>query len=137
MIPPRTGEITQDAAIVPTTPQSAMPQPPAATPAPRTPPTMECVVETGAPTAVAKFSHKAAASSPAIMIQMNVPVSPICAGSMIPLLIVPTTSPPAISAPDASNTAAMMIAPVRVIACDPTAGPTLLATSLAPMFSAM
>ena len=56
---------------------------------------------------------------------------------MIPFLIVPTTSPPAMIAPEASKIAAMIIAPVSVIAFDPTAGPTLLATSFAPMFSAM
>ena len=56
---------------------------------------------------------------------------------MMPFLIVLTTSPPAISAPAASNIAAIAIAPASVRAFDPTAGPTLLATSLAPMFIAM
>ena len=51
--------------------------------------------------------------------------------------IVVTTSPPAISAPEVSKIAAMINAPVRVRARDPTAGPTLLATSLAPMLSAI
>ena len=49
MTPPINGEITQLATIVPTLPQSAIPQPPAAIPAPSTPPTMEWVVETGSP----------------------------------------------------------------------------------------
>jgi hypothetical protein len=55
----------------------------------------------------------------------------------MPLEMVVTTSPPAISAPAASNTAAITKAPAIVSAFDPTAGPTLLATSLAPMFMAM
>ena len=118
-------------------PQLAMPIPPAAMPAPRTPPTIEWVVDTGAPIAVARFSHRAPASSAAIISQMNASLSPIFDGSMMPFLIVLTTSPPAISAPAASNTAAIAIAPARVRAFDPTAGPTLLATSLAPMFIAM
>ena len=59
------------------------------------------------------------------------------AGSMMPFFTVLTTSPPAMIAPAASKKAAMAIAVVRVIANDPTAGPTLFATSLAPMFMAM
>ena len=56
---------------------------------------------------------------------------------MMPFWIVDTTSPPAISAPAASNTAAIINAPTIETAFDPTAGPRLLATSLAPMFIAM
>ena len=61
----------------------------------------------------------------------------IASGEMMPLRIVPVTSPPAMIAPAASNMAAMMMAPVSVRVLEPTAGPTLLATSLAPMFIAM
>ncbi|MNY63428.1 hypothetical protein D3C86_2003850 [compost metagenome] len=57
--------------------------------------------------------------------------------SMMPPLMVPTTSPPATMAPMASNTAATTMAQPMVMAPDPTAGPMLLATSLAPMFMAM
>ena len=48
-----------------------------------------------------------------------------------------TTSPPARIAPLASKIAAIIIAPASVIACDPTAGPTLFATSFAPIFIAI
>jgi len=56
--------------------------------------------------------------------------------SMIPPLIVFTTSPPAIIAPLASNIAAMIIAHQIVIAFAPTAGPILFATSFAPILIA-
>ena len=137
MIPPIIGEITQLAAICPILSQLATSQPPAAIPAPRTPPTIECVVDTGAPTAVAMLSHRAPASSAAIISQIKTSVLPMAAGSIIPFLIVLTTSPPAIRAPEASKIAAMAMAPNSVSAREPTAGPTLLATSLAPMLSAM
>jgi hypothetical protein len=71
------------------------------------------------------------------MAQMNTWVSGTRLGSMMPFLIVETTSPPAMIAPAASNTAAMTSAPKRVSARAPTAGPTLFATSLAPMLSAI
>ena len=51
--------------------------------------------------------------------------------------IVLTTSPPAMMAPAPSQTAAIASAPASVSAFDPTAGPMLLATSLAPTFNAM
>ena len=129
--------MTQLAAIWDIFDQLAMPQPPAAMPAPSTPPTIEWVVDTGAPMAVARLSHSAPASKAAIIIQTKTSVSPIRSGSMMLLLIVPTTSPPAISAPAASQTAAINMAPDMVRAREPTAGPMLLATSLAPMFMAM
>ena len=56
---------------------------------------------------------------------------------MIRFEIVETTSPPARMAPPASNTAAISSAPNMVKAWEPTAGARLLATSLAPMLSAM
>jgi len=111
--------------------------PPAAMPAPSTPPTMEWVVETGAPAAVAILSQSAPASRAAVISQMKTLVSATASGLMIPLLMVLTTSPPAMMASAASKMAAMKIAPVRVRALEPTAGPMLLATSLAPMLSAM
>ena len=60
--PPRTGEITQLAAIFPIVGQLTAANPAAAIPAPITPPTTECVVDTGAPTQVARLTHKAAAN---------------------------------------------------------------------------
>ena len=117
--------------------QLTMLMPAAATPAPSTAPTIECVVDTGAPTAVAMFNHSAAASKAASISQMKVSVSSISSGRMMPLRMVLTTSPPAMNAPAASQTAAMTSAPTRLRAREPTAGPTLLATSLAPMFIAM
>ncbi len=94
-------------------------------------------METGAPTYVATLIQIAAASSADSMRRTKLPASRISAGSMISLDMVPITSPPAISAPMVSNTAAMANAPAMVSAPEPTAGPTLLATSLAPMLSAM
>ena len=117
--------------------QFTKPQPPAAMPAPMTAPMMECVVDTGAPKAVAKFNHKAPANKAASMTLANSAGSESCLASMMPPLIVPTTSPPATIAPKASNTAAMVMAQPMVRAPEPTAGPMLLATSLAPMFIAM
>ena len=49
MTPPRTGEITHEAAILLIVAQLTALNPAAAMPAPITPPTTECVVETGAP----------------------------------------------------------------------------------------
>jgi len=95
------------------------------------------VVETGAPKKVAKLSHRAAASSAANMAVRKVAASGIKSGSMMPLEMVATTSPPAINAPAVSKMAAINSAPVSVSAREPTAGPTLLATSFAPMFIAM
>jgi hypothetical protein len=57
--------------------------------------------------------------------------------SIIPFLIVFTTSPQAIIAPADSKNAASITAPTRVIAPAPTAGHTLLATSFAPIFIAI
>ncbi len=98
---------------------------------------IEWVVDTGAPKAVAMFSHTAAASNAAVISQMKRSGSVTASGRMMPFWMVETTSPPAISAPAASNTAAMISAPTIDSAFEPTAGPTLLATSLAPMFIAM
>ena len=55
----------------------------------------------------------------------------------MPEAMVLTTSPPASMAPAVSKMAAMSSALPRVSALEPTAGPMLLATSLAPMLSAM
>ena len=135
--PPSSGDTTQLATMAPTVSQRATDRPPAATPAPSTAPTMECVVDTGAPNAVARLSHSAPASSAAVITQMKRSLSAMPAGLMMPPRIVDVTSPPAMSAPATSNTAAMTTAPPIVMAREPTAGPTLLATSLAPMFIAM
>ena len=98
---------------------------------------MECVVDTGAPIEVARLIQRAAASSAASITQRNVSGLAIISGSMMPLRMVLTTSPPAMMAPIASKTPAMASAPSSVMAPEPTAGPTLLATSLAPIFIAM
>src|SRR5690554_5785706 len=134
--PPNTGEITQLAAILPITSQSATAQPPAAIPAPSTPPTMEWVVETGAPIQVARFSQSAPDSKAAVISQTKARGSSRVVGSIMPPLMVETTSPPAISAPAASNTAASNKAAPSDKEPEPTAGPTLLATSLAPILMA-
>ena len=122
---------------MPTVPHETIVNPAAAIPAPITPPTIEWVVETGAPTDVAKLSQTAADKRAAVIAQINTSGLVIRAGSIMPFLIVFTTSPPAISAPAASNTAAITIAQKSVSAFEPTAGPTLFATSLAPMFIAI
>ena len=137
MAPPINGEITQLMTMAPMVSQFTRPQPPAAMPAPMTAPMMEWVVDTGAPTAVARLSQSAPASRAENMTQANSAGSLMAAGSMMPPLMVPTTSPPATMAPSASNTAATRMAQPMVMAPEPTAGPMLLATSLAPMFMAM
>ena len=58
-------------------------------------------------------------------------------GVEIPFEIVETTSPPARSAPAVSQTPAIISAPTLARALLPTAGPILLATSLAPIFMAI
>ena len=70
--PPKTGEITQLAAILYIVGQFTAANPAAAMPAPMTPPTTECVVETGAPTNVAKLTHSAADKSAASIAQINI-----------------------------------------------------------------
>ncbi len=60
MRPPSRGEIIHEAAILPMVPHETMAKPPAAIPAPITPPTIECVVDTGALSHVAKVNHSAA-----------------------------------------------------------------------------
>ena len=135
--PPITGEMTQLAAILARLGQFTAMKPAATIPAPITPPTIECVVETGAPSHVARFSHKAEASSAAIIAQTKTCPLPSASGAMIPPEMVETTSPPAISAPAVSQIAAISSAPPMVSALAPTAGPMLLATSFAPMFSAI
>ncbi len=135
--PPSAGEMTQLAAMLPSVAQSMAAKPAAAMPAPATPPTTACVVDTGAPIHVARLIHRAEEISAASISRTNTPWSDTAAGLTMPLEIVVTTSAPAISAPALSNTAAIASAPPMVSALAPTAGPTLLATSLAPMLSAM
>ena len=135
--PPNNGDITHDAAIWLIFGQLTAENPAAAIPAPITPPTTECVVDTGAPTQVAKLTHNAAEINAANIAQIKISGSPTADGSMIPFDIVPTTSPPAKSAPALSKIAAIISAPVIESALAPTAGPTLLATSFAPIFKAI
>lgn len=112
-------------------------RPAAAMPPPITPPTMECVVETGAPSLEARLSHSAAASSAAIIAHTLVWVSASASGATMPPRTVPVTLPPAISAPRNSNAADMISASPSGMTPAPTVGPILLATSLAPMFRAI
>src|SRR5574343_408846 len=135
--PPIRGETTQLATICPMVDQFTTPQSPATMPAPITAPMMEWVVETGAPSTVATLSHKAPASNADNINHVNSSGLANAFGSMMPPLMVRTTSPPAMMAPSASNTAAIKMAQPKLMAPDPTAGPMLLATSLAPMFMAM
>ncbi len=136
-MPPISGEMTQLAAIPSSGPQATADIPAAAIPAPTTPPTTAWVVDTGAPIQVARFTHSAEESRAAIIAQMKASVLGIRAGFTMPLEMVSTTSPPAMIAPAVSKMAAISSAPDMVSAFEPTAGPTLLVTSLAPMFIAM
>src|SRR5688572_425264 len=108
--PPARGEITQLITIAPMVSQLTRPQPPAAMPEPMTAPMMECVVDTGAPSAVARLSQSAPASSAENITQAKSAGSVMALASMMPPLMVPTTSPPATMAPSASNTAATTMA---------------------------
>ncbi len=63
--PPSTGEITQLDTMRKHSPQFTISKPTATTPAPKIPPTRECVVETGAPIAVARCNHTAPEASAA------------------------------------------------------------------------
>ena len=86
---------------------------------------------------MARFSQSAAASRAAIISRMKVSAFWTTSGETMPEAMVLTTSPPASMAPAVSKMAAMSSALPRVSALEPTAGPMLLATSLAPMLSAM
>ena len=94
-------------------------------------------METGAPRIVARFTHIAAAKRADIMAFIKILLSGTSFGSIIPFEIVETTSPPANKAPALSKTAAISSAANILMAFEPTAGPTLLATSLAPIFRAI
>src|SRR5215217_8090910 len=135
-MPPMTGEMTQLAAMLPIIGQATTEKPAAMIPAPTTPPTTAWVVDTGAPIYVARLTHKAEASRADIitMIKSRLSMSGTVSRSRA---TVDTTSPPANRAPAASKIAAMTRAPVMEMARAPTAGPILLATSLAPTLSAM
>ena len=131
------GDIIQLITIVPTFGQTTILGPAAARPAHTSHPMTEWVADTGALKKVAIFIHIAAPTNVDIMINIKSDISVILFTLMISHLIVPTTSHPAMSAQLASNIAAIIIAPVRVIAFDPTAGHILFATSLAPKFMAI
>ena len=132
-----TGEINHDMTIVPMTGQDTTENPAATMPAPTTPPTTEWVVETGARRKVAMWIHIAEASPAELMTRMKSRAERSICGLRSLEETVVTTSPPASRAPEASHTAAMASAPVMVSARPPTAGPMLLATSLAPTLSAI
>jgi len=137
IIHPITGDIIQDAIICPILLHSTIHTPYPVTHAPISHPITECVADTGAFTIVAMLIHRAAQSSVDIIIAIKFELSVISSGFMIHPLMVLTTSPPAIIAPEASQIAAMMMAHTIVIAFAHTAGPMLLATSFAPMLTAM
>ena len=105
---------------------------------PTIPPIIACVVDTGKPFLVANNSHNAAASNADIMIKIK---SNGCIGKLsnftMPLRIVSVTSPPAITAPLTSNTAAINKACGTVKVPAPTDVPNELATSLPPMLNAI
>jgi hypothetical protein len=94
-------------------------------------------VETGAFKYVAKFNHNAAASKAASIANINIFGSEKLEISMIPFLIVFTTSPQAITAQENSHIAAITNAHFIFIALLQTAGHTLLATSFAQIFIAI
>ena len=114
--PPSTGEMIQLEAIRKSSAQFTTLKPPATIPAPKIPPTSECVVETGAPIAVAKCNQTAPEARAASIKATKTRGSARWVESIMPDLIVSTTSPPAIIAPIASQIAAMRIAPTSVIA---------------------
>ncbi len=123
--------------MAPTVGQFTALNPAAAMPAPMTPPTMAWVVDTGAPIQVARLIHSAPANRAENIAQTKTPGWATASGATIPREMVDTTSPPASSAPAVSQIAAMIRALPMVMARAPTAGPILLATSFAPMFSAI
>ena len=105
---------------------------------PTIPPIIACVVDTGRPFLVANNSHNAAAKSADIMINTK---SKGCSGMLsrwtMPLRMVAVTSPPAITAPLTSNTAAISNACGTVSVPAPTEVPNELATSLPPILNAI
>ena len=138
MAPPTRGEKIQLAAIRPILAHRMAPKPPPTKPKPTTAPTMEWVVETGIPRAVATWSQMAAASRAEVMPQrMRLGLGAKTAGSTMPFRTVSVTWEPTRTAPASSKTAAMITACFRVKAPDPTEVPMALARSLAPMFQAM
>ena len=137
IMPPNNGDIIQLAAILDIVLQFTMEKPAAPIPPPKTPPTIEWVVDTGAFKIVARFIQSAADNNAASIMIWNLPTSSASPGDTIPLATVFTTSPPASNAPAASQIAAMITAVATVKTFPPTAGPILLATSLAPMFIAI
>jgi hypothetical protein len=95
------------------------------------------VVETGALRYVARFNHNAPANKADNITIIKAVGSVKVDISIIPFFTVFTTSHPAIVAPSTFPSAAITIAHLIVIAPDPTAGQTLLATSLAPILIAI
>lgn len=111
---------------------------PRVTAAPTMPPTIECVVETGQPILVAMSSQTAAPIRAAsMMYTKSIGGSATLSRSTMPLRTVSVTSPPAITAPLTSKTAATSRACFRVSVPAPTEVPNEFATSLPPMLKAM
>src|SRR3546814_2590677 len=119
---PKTGDTIQLAAIAAMVVQLTSPKPATVMPAPRMPPTIECVVETGAFNRVARLIHRAAAKSALSIRSRNAVTLTSGPGEMMPLETVLTTSAPANSAPAASQTAAIRTAARTVSTLPPTAG---------------
>ena len=144
VIPPNTGESTQDTAMRPISPHCTISRPPMCkknprvSDAPTMPPMMECVVDTGSPSLVAMSSHTAAPNNAAIMMNAKCMASRwMDSKSTMPLLTVSVTSPPANTAPDTSKIAATTSACRIVSVPAPTEVPKELATSLPPMLNAI
>ena len=107
--PPKTGEITQLAAILAIVPQFTIEAPATVRPAPRIPPTMEWVVDTGELKKVAKLIQRAAANNALNIKYLNCVVFINSPGDIIPFETVLTTSPPANNAPELSHIAAITV----------------------------
>lgn len=137
MIHHNNGDIIHEAAIFQTTDQSTISAQYAVNPHHNSHQIIECVADTGALKYVAILIQRAAPSRVAVIMYINSCGFVIIDESIIHHLIVLTTSQPAIIAHDASNIAAIIIAPVKVRAFAPTAGHILFATSLAHIFIAI
>ncbi|KUP95103.1 hypothetical protein TRIHO_00010 [Tritonibacter horizontis] len=133
---PISGDSIQLAAMLLKVIQSTAPKPTAAMLAPMIAPMMLWVVETGAPIQVARLTQSAEAAMAAIIALISTSGALMAAGWISRCDTVATTSLPPSSAPAVSARAAAMRAAAIGSALAPTAGPMLLATSLAPMLIA-
>lgn len=137
IIQPNNGDMNQLETIFHIVHQSTTQNQRAAIHQPITHHTIEWVVETGALKNVARLSHNDAENNAESIIKIKILTSFINQTSIIPFFTVSTTSHQAITAQSNSNTAAIIIACFNFKAHEPTAGQTLLATSLAHIFTAI